>query len=52
MTRAGGGVDRDQLVTRHLYDGDDDGGDDGGDDDDDDDDGQDGVDHDTGRWWC
>ena len=37
----------DQLVTRHLYDGDDDGGDH-----DDNDDGQDGVDHDTGRWWC
>ena len=47
MTRAGGGVDIDQLVPRHLYDGDHD-GDDG---DDDDDDGQDGVDHDTGRWW-
>ena len=45
-------VDIDQLVPRHLYDGDDDGSDDGGDDDDDDDDdGQDGVDHDTGRWW-
>ena len=51
MTRAGGGVDT-ELVTGHLYDGDDDGGDERGDhDDDDDDDGQDGVDHDTGRWW-